>query len=55
MITIPKTIIDFSLEFNKDIKVKTEESEEYENFTWNLNDYEFKKIEVFMSRPRATL
>ena len=38
---------DFSLEFNKDIKVKTEESEEYENFTWNLNEYEFKKIEVF--------
>ena len=38
---------DFSLEFYKDIKVKTEESEEYENFTWNLNDYEFKKIEVF--------
>lgn len=38
---------DFSLEFNKDIKVKTEESEEYENFMWNLNEYEFKKIEVF--------
>ena len=38
---------DFSLEFNKDIKVKTAESEEYENFMWNLNEYEFKKIEVF--------
>lgn len=38
---------NFSLEFSKDIKVQTEENEEYENFTWNLNEYEFKKIEVF--------